>query len=92
MFRRSGGGWVLAAVLLGGCSSPPQAEIEAAQAALGAAEGTGAESYAPDAYDKAQESLALATAAATSSMPMSRAVRTSGSTCTRTARFWAPKT
>lgn len=62
MFRRSGGGWVLAAVLLGGCSSPPQAEIEAAQAALGAAEGTGAESYAPDAYDKAQESLALATA------------------------------
>jgi hypothetical protein len=60
--KRFGVGLLLAAVLLGGCSSPPQAEVEAAQAALGEAEGTGAESYAPEAYSKAQESLAQANA------------------------------
>lgn len=45
-----------------GCGSPPQAELDAAQAALDAARQAGAETYAADAYNKAKNTLADARA------------------------------
>lgn len=53
---------LLAALSLAACGGPPQKEIEAAKAALVEAEKAGADSYAPEAYDKAEAALAQATA------------------------------
>lgn len=44
------------------CAKPPQAEMQAAQAALEKAKSTGADIYAPEAWSHAQESLAQAKA------------------------------
>ena len=44
------------------CGSPPQAELDAAQAALDAARQAGAEAYAADAYNRAKNTLADARA------------------------------
>lgn len=53
---------LLAAVGLAACGGPPQKEIDAAKAALVEAEEAGADSYAPEAYDKAEATLAQADA------------------------------
>ncbi len=45
-----------------GCGSPPQAELDAAQAALDAARQVEADVYAPDAYNRAKNTLADARA------------------------------
>lgn len=45
-----------------GCGSPPQAELDAAQAALDAARQAQADVYAPDAYTRAKNTLADARA------------------------------
>ena len=45
-----------------GCGSPPQAELDSAQAALDAAKQAQADVYAPDAYTRAKNSLADARA------------------------------
>src|SRR5947209_19623194 len=50
------------ALLAAGCAKPPQAEMQAAQAALDEAKTSGAESYAPESFSKAQESMAQAKA------------------------------
>ena len=44
------------------CGSPPQAELDAAQAALDSAKQAGAEAYAADAYNRAKNTLADAKA------------------------------
>ena len=44
------------------CGSPPEAELEAAEAALESARGAGAEAYAADAYDRAKNTLSDARA------------------------------
>ncbi len=44
------------------CGSPPQAELDAAQAALDSARQAGAEAYAADAYNRAKNTLADARA------------------------------
>lgn len=53
---------LLAALSLAACGGPPQKEIDAAKAALAAAEEAGADAYAPEAYDKAEAALAQANA------------------------------
>jgi hypothetical protein len=45
------------AVLAVGCAKPPQQEIDAAKAALAAAEQAEAPKYAPEAWDKAQQAM-----------------------------------
>jgi hypothetical protein len=64
MFRQSvvRGLVLLAALSLAACGGPPQKEIDAAKAALSEAEAAGADSYAPEAYDKAEATLAQANA------------------------------
>jgi len=47
---------------LSSCGSPPQAELDAAQAALDSARQAGAETYAADAYNRAKNTLASANA------------------------------
>lgn len=44
-------------VLAVGCAKPPQQELDAAKAAVAAAEQAEASKYAPDAWDKAQQSM-----------------------------------
>jgi len=48
---------LVAAVLAVGCAKPPQQEIDAAKAALTAAEQSEAPKYAADAWDKAQQGM-----------------------------------
>lgn len=64
MFRQSVvRGLVLVAALgLAGCGGPPEDEIQGAQAALSGAREAGADRYAPEAYGKAEETLAQANA------------------------------
>lgn len=64
MFRQSVvRGLVLVSALgLVGCGGPPEEEIQAAEAALSGAKEAGADRYAPEAYGKAEESLAQANA------------------------------
>ena len=45
-----------------GCGSPPQAELDAAQAALDTAKTAGADVYAPEAYNRASNTLSDAKA------------------------------
>jgi chromosome segregation ATPase len=52
------GGLVLvAATLVVGCAKPPQQELDAAKAAMTAAEQAEAPKYAPEAWDKAQQAM-----------------------------------
>ena len=44
-------------VAISSCGSPPQTELDAAQAALDSAQQAGAESYASDAYNRAKNTL-----------------------------------
>ena len=56
-------GLVLAAALaVGACAKPPQAEMQAAQTAMEEAKAAGGESYAPESWSKAQESMTQAKA------------------------------
>ena len=48
---------LVAAVLVVGCAKPPQQEIDAAKAALAAAEQAEAPKYAAEAWDKAQQGM-----------------------------------
>ena len=56
------GALVAALVAVVSCGSPPQAELDAAQAALDSARQAGAETYAADAYNRAKNTLADANA------------------------------
>lgn len=60
MFRA--GALLAFVVTLVSCGSPPQAELDAAQAALDSARQAGAEEYAADAYNRAKNTLADARA------------------------------
>lgn len=64
MFRQSvvRGLVLVSALSLAGCGGPPEEEVQAAQAALSGAKDAGADRYAPEAYGKAEESLAQANA------------------------------
>jgi hypothetical protein len=55
--------WVLALVLLTACGSPPNKEMDEAQAAIDAAKAAGAERYAADEYNGALRALKLASEA-----------------------------
>ena len=60
LFRVGAGIALIMAVV--SCGSPPQAELDAAQAALDTARQAGAEAYAADAYNRAKNTLADARA------------------------------
>ncbi len=63
MFARRG--WIAlvgVALLVGACSKPPQAELDAAKSALGGAEAAGAAEYASDAWSSAQQAMNAAEA------------------------------
>ncbi|HKV07589.1 MAG TPA: DUF4398 domain-containing protein [Thermoanaerobaculia bacterium] len=64
MFRQSvvRGLVLVLALSLAGCGGPPEDEIQAAQTAMTEARQAGADKYAPDAYGKAEETLAQANA------------------------------
>jgi len=50
------------ALAAGGCAEPPRLELQAAQAALDSARSSAADTYAPESFGKAQESLVQARA------------------------------
>jgi len=52
--------WLLAALLLSACATPPNKEMDRAQGAIDAARAAGADRYAPDEYNAAVTSLDLA--------------------------------
>jgi hypothetical protein len=56
--------WLALAVALaaGGCAEPPRSELQAAQTALESAKSAAADTYAPDSFSKAQESMVQARA------------------------------
>ena len=51
------GALALSVALVAGCSKPPQQEVDAVQATMTEADAAQAQTYAPDAYAKAQESM-----------------------------------
>ena len=53
---------LVSALSLAACGGPPQEEIQAAESALSEAKASGADRYAPEAYGKAEETLAQANA------------------------------
>jgi hypothetical protein len=53
---------LVSALSLAACGGPPQEEIQAAESALSEARAAGADRYAPEAYGKAEETLAQANA------------------------------
>jgi hypothetical protein len=55
--------WVLALLLLTACGTPPHKEMDQAQGAIDAARAAGADRYAPEEFNAATNSLALATQA-----------------------------
>ena len=66
------GAFLAFVVAVVGCGSPPQVELDAAQAALDSARQAGADTYAADAYNRAKNTLAdapLGIVAARSSAP-----------------------